>query len=269
MSVKNYLVLKHYTLTDAFFLWTDPESLAETTARYDDMKRILIESANLFLEDLDEIIVTQKTVKHDQYMFKDHMQVIDDLYHDHPCNIMYCDLDTVFIKPTKIFGEYDHFCMLEHQCGIRYYPHGGVPEHLWEIQRSSLANWDETAGPEFGCDPDSPYLWHREQDIFVDMINAVTAEVGIDHHNRNSIVKFWDLIHCVYNEWGNQKTTTDDISIIHYNGTGMQFDPVALADNLLQLAKQEEISKIAELMGNEIYRYRFRYDHNGNMIGKE
>jgi len=267
VAVKNYLILKHYTLTDAFFLWTDPESLAQATSKYDSMKRILIDSAELFLQDLDEIIVTQKTVKHDQYMFKDHMQVIDDLYHDHPCNIMYCDLDTVFIKPTKVFGEYDHFCMLEHQCGIRYYPHGGVPESLWEIQRNGLAQWDETAGPEHGYLPDSPYLWHREQNIFVDMINAVIAEIGIDRGGENSMVKFWNLIHCVYNKWGQNKLDPNAISIVHYNGTGTQFDPVEIAQTLFSLAKQGDTDRIAALMNTRLYSHRIQYDHNGNVIG--
>ena len=69
------------------------------------MEETLVESAHLFVKDLDEIIVDRETVKHDQIMFKHHMRLLDDRFHAESCNILYCDLDVVFTRPFHIFGQ--------------------------------------------------------------------------------------------------------------------------------------------------------------------
>ena len=86
--IKNYLVVKNYELTDAFFLDNNPESLVWAKERYAIMQNLCIQSAQTFLVGLDAIIIDRATFPHDQYMFNHHMQTIHDRYHTEACNIL-------------------------------------------------------------------------------------------------------------------------------------------------------------------------------------
>jgi len=244
MKVKNYLVLKNYNITDQFFVFNQMDKVRE---RYVQMQNIMMESAQLFLKDLDAIIIDRDTVPHDQYMFKHHMQLIDDRYHSEPCNILYCDLDVLFVRPVEIFGKFDQFSMLSHQCGIRYYPHGGVPEEVWEIQRSGMQNWDETLGPENGFHNDDLYKWDREQDIYASMMGHV---MDASDEALEQAEEFSRYIHTVYNDFPEH----DIAAMVHYNGTGQLFDPVDLGHRLLNLAKMGNYQAIRRTLNRELYR---------------
>jgi hypothetical protein len=248
---KNYLVIKNYELTDSFFTACDPETMAKIPGKYAQLQNLCVLSAQKNLVDLDAIIIDRKTVEHDQYMFKDHMQIIDDRYHSENCNILYCDLDVMFVAPTHVFGKFHHFCMLEHQCGIRYYPAGGVPEELWDIQREEMKTWDETLGPRLGADLGSPYVWDREQEIYKKMINRVLDTVGVSNlgEPRRSLEDFWQLIHCVYNPWKEDKQST----MVHYNGTGQQFDAVELGHKMWAMAQGNRRSEIRDMLNQHPY----------------
>jgi hypothetical protein len=253
-KIKNYIVLKNYNLTDGFFVFKNME---ETHNKYMQMEETLVESAHLFVKDLDEIIVDRKTVKHDQIMFKDHMRLLDERFHAESCNILYCDLDVVFTRPIDIFGKYTEFSMLENQCGIRYYPHT-MSEHLWNIQRTLMHEWNEAIGPDQPFWPEGPYNWQREQDIYCELIKDILGDyTGLLNETWAGVVKsgwspkaeqlreFFTNIHCVYNEY-----PTDGFhpGIIHYNGTATAFDPVSTGKQLLNLAKNEDLDGIKALM---------------------
>jgi hypothetical protein len=101
MQIKNYLILKNYYISDSFFLFQKGNRLEEKREEYNRMEEILKESAQRYLKNLDEIIVDRFTVSNDQEMFKHHMFKIMERYNSEPCNILYCDLDVVFIKEGK------------------------------------------------------------------------------------------------------------------------------------------------------------------------
>jgi hypothetical protein len=244
-DIKNYIVLKNYNLTDRFFIY---DNMEEVNNRYKQMEETLVESAHLFVRDLDEIIIDRETVKHDQIMFKHHMQLLDDRFHSEKCNILYCDLDVVFTQPFEIFNRYSEFSMLENQCGIRYYPHT-MSEHLWDIQRTHMQDWDETIGPDQPFWPEGPYNWQREQEIYCELTkNILGRMVGEPREQR--LRAFFDNIHCVYNEYPSDRHP----SIIHYNGSTHNFDPVQTAKNLLDLAKDGKLDVIREMMNGMPYR---------------
>ncbi len=243
-KIKNYIVLKNYNLTDRFFIF---DNMEETHNKYIQMEETLVESAHLFVKDLDEIIVDRKTVKHDQIMFKDHMQLLDDRFHAELCNILYCDLDVVFTRPIDIFGKYTEFSMLENQCGIRYYPHT-MSEHLWDIQRTLMQDWDETIGPDQPHWPEGPYNWQREQDIYCEFTKDILGDYTWSP-KEEQLREFFTNIHCVYNEYPSDYHP----SMIHYNGTTSNFDPVQTAKNLLDLAKDGKLDVIREVMNGEPY----------------
>lgn len=244
-NIKNYIVLKNYNLTDRFFIF---DNMEETHNKYMQMEETLVESAQLFVKDLDEIIVDRKTVKHDQIMFKDHMQLLDDRFHAEPCNILYCDLDVVFTRPIDIFGKYTEFSMLENQCGIRYYPHT-MSEHLWDIQRTLMQDWDETIGPDQPHYPNGPYNWQREQGIYCEFTKDILGDYTWSP-KEEQLREFFTNIHCVYNPYPRNGYHP---GIIHYNGTSANFDPVLTGKQLLNLAKNEDLNGIEALMNRPPY----------------
>ena len=259
--IKNYLVLKNYELTDAFFLDNTPESLVDARERYASMQNLTILSAQKFLVGFDAIIVDRATFPHDQYMFKHHMQTLHDRYHSEACNILYVDLDVIFTGPTDIFGKFHNFSMLQHNCGIRYYPAGGVPQHLWDIQRQGMEQWDETIGPHdvwyHTTEDGSGYQWDREQDIYAEMFQEYIhhdGDIGKSHK------KFQGMIHSLYNEYPADRHPT----MIHYNGTGHQNNPVETAERLWSYAKIGDTDSIRSMMNADRYRnwYHQPNDHD-------
>lgn len=237
MKVKNYLVLKNYNITDLFFLYSDMELVK---SRYQRMQDILIESAKLYLQDCDEIIVDTLTVQNDQQMFKHHMQVIKHRYHSEPCNILYCDLDTVFIKPFEVFNKYDSFSMCNGNCGVRYYPHGGVPDILWAIQDKMSQYWD-TDNTDYRIHVSK---WDYEQFVYNKMLNQALHLGKIEGRHNNPFNNA--LIHNMYNHYAGA-------GLIHCCGTTQQFDSIMLMEQLLGLAKLQKYDDIRELLSQQLY----------------
>lgn len=206
--------------------------------KYTQMQEILIESAKLYLQDLDDIIVDTAVVENDQQMFKHHMQVIYDRYHAEPCNILYCDLDMVIIKPWKIFGEWDKFTMLRTNCGVRYYPHGGMGDDVWQIQIDGMKDWPTADVFDFDIPANNPkYKWDREQDIYQLMSEYTDQYDKFDPYIWNS-----------YNEHKGTEV------ICHCNGTGQQYSTIDLMSNLLSMSKRGEYDQIKTMLNGNPYR---------------
>lgn len=234
MKVKNYLVLKNYMITERFFLYYD---MPLVESRYKRMEEILVESAQLYLQDCDEIIVDRHTVSNDQEMFKHHMQVLMDRYHSEPCNILYCDLDMVFVKPYTIFGEFSTFAMLSGNCGVRYYPHGGVSEEIWNIQKQRSLDWDTSINDQH------EFAWHHEQDIYNEMINHVIFV----ERDGDMTTPFAPNVHNVHN------SPYEGAGLIHCCGTSQRFDSIVLMEELLGLSKLQDHDKIKKLLECDLY----------------
>lgn len=173
--MKNYLVCKNYTITD-HTKWHDDRSNEKNLAdNYTAMEHIMCESAKKYLVGLTDIVVHRGYANHIRDVFKRHFVKIYDLWRSEPCNILYCDLDVVFLKRAHFFNNYDFFAMFnftdppstidDHyglqfdnffNCGIRYYPHN-MSQHIWQIGFDMLNNWD-------------PNRWDCEQVIYNQML---------------------------------------------------------------------------------------------------
>lgn len=210
--MKNILVTKFYTITDRFFVYDDMEKVQH---RYTQARDILLASADKWLQDVDEVIVDTHTVKHDQEMFLHHTQRLEQLYNAEPCNILYCDLDIVFVKPTRVFGVFEDFSMCSGNCGVRYYPAGGVTEQQWQIQREWVSNWKT----EFDTVEEHIHHWQYEQDMY----NVMHQSVMEKHKFINP---FAPLVHNMYN------MPSTDYTMVHCCGTSQQFDSVDLQKTL-------------------------------------
>lgn len=241
--MKNILVVKHYNITDNFFCYSDMSAVAN---HYEKARDIVIESAKKYLHDIDKIIIHRRTVKNDQEMFKDHAELLKELYHSEDCNILYCDLDVVFIKPTRIFGEYEDFSMVENNCGVRYYPAGGMKQHQWDIQKGWVSRWQT----EFDKEEYRIHHWQYEQDMYIDMHKSVMAK----HEYANPFEK---VVHQVYNP------PKDDYTMVHCCGTSQQFDGVKLMTQIYNLSLSERYNEIHDLLSEPMYSHYNKAWHSG------
>lgn len=179
--MSNILVAKNYTVRD-HTKWHDNKSRQATTIKseYDEMEVLMRESAERYIADLDEIVVHTGEADNIRNVFKIHFKEIYDLWKQGH-NILYCDLDVLFINPVEYFGKYNNFTMFNltdppktsdahygiefnwfFNCGIRYYPEN-MDQHVWDLGFSMLENWN-------------PDRWDCEQIVY----NAMMFEQSAD-----------------------------------------------------------------------------------------
>jgi len=135
---------------------------------YDTMFRVSHGSARKFLAgDWEEIVFTDPSPTRVD-MFQANWQRIWDIWHQEPCNILYLDSDTMFLRPTEIFGRFQEFRLFNwtdpknndqfsdyYNAGVRYYPNT-IREEIWNIGKEMAKNW-------------SLDIWDQEQLIFNEM----------------------------------------------------------------------------------------------------
>jgi hypothetical protein len=240
--MKNILVLKHYTLTDNFFCFSDMSAVAK---HYKQAREIAVQSAEKYLLDLDEVIVDQFVMQHDQEMFKHHAELLRKRYQSEDCNILYCDLDIVFIKPTRIFGEYKDFTMCAQNCGVRYYPAGGMTEQQWDVQQKYVSNWKTQFNEDTA---DRIHNWDYEQDMYKAM-RRLTLNPDIADYEQ-PLHPFEKVVHQLYNQ------PQDGYSMVHCYGTSQQFDGVQLMKQLYDLSTQNKYEDIHDLLSKSKYSLR-------------
>jgi hypothetical protein len=173
--MKNYLVAKNYKIVDHTKWYDDRTNELNLVDNYTAMEEILVESAKTNLTGLDEVIVHRGEADNIREVFKIHFREIYDLWRSQECNILYCDLDVLFLKPASYFNQYDFFAMFNFtdppstvdphygltfdryfNCGIRYYPHA-MKQETWDIGFEMLNNWN-------------PDRWDSEQVIYNQML---------------------------------------------------------------------------------------------------
>lgn len=179
--MKNYLVTKNYKITDHTKWYDDRTKETNLVVNYQGMESLLTETAKANLVGLDEVIVHRGEAENIRDVFKIHFKEIYDLWSTKECNILYCDLDVVFLKKALIFNQYDFFAMFnftdpprtvdEHygleferffNCGIRYYPHT-MKQETWDVGFKMLENWN-------------PDRWDSEQVIYNQMLWSQNVE---------------------------------------------------------------------------------------------
>jgi hypothetical protein len=238
--MKNILVAKFYKLTEAFFCYDDMDIIS---SRYEQACNLLVDSAKKYLYGIDKIIINRHTVRHDQEMFLHHAELLKDLYHSGDYNILYCDLDMVFVKPTRIFGKYNDFSMCQGNCGVRYYPAGGMTDQQWQTQAEWVSNWQT----EFSKKDDRIHNWQYEQDMY----NAMH-----DLEKHKFVNPFGPVVHNMYNH------PSEEYSLVHCCGTSQQFDGLELQKELFELSLQGKHSEIHRKLQDPLYSTMIE-DRNG------
>jgi hypothetical protein len=158
--VKNILVAKNYKIADQTKWYNDRSAEHTLSTDYDQMAEIMSQSARHHIRDLDHIVIHTGEATDIREVFKIHFKQIYDLWCAEPCNILYCDLDVIFLKEVEYFNKFNHFSMFnltdptttqdQHygvkfnhyfNCGIRYYPHT-MDQKVWQVGFDMLNNWN-------------------------------------------------------------------------------------------------------------------------------
>lgn len=154
--MKNYLVGAVRPVSTTWGYWKTQEEEAKALQehkKYDDMYRISRASARKFLAgDWQEKKFTAPVLDARLYQIAQ-WYVIKELWHQEPCNILAMGADTLFIKPTEIFGQFDQMRMFNYtdpkshaefpnyfNDDIRYYPASMDPE-VWNIGERAMGQW--------------------------------------------------------------------------------------------------------------------------------
>jgi hypothetical protein len=146
--MKNILVLKYYKLKN-YDLGTKIED-------YNQMKEWCVETAKKNIMGLDDIVVHDTVVQDIQDAFRQHFYDLYDLWKTQKFNILYSDLDVLFIRKLDWFNISKKFILYNGgNSGIRYHGHD-MDEKLWQHAFKLAKKWDGLK-------------WHFEQDIYKDM----------------------------------------------------------------------------------------------------
>ena len=243
----NILVSKFYTVSDHSKWYNDRSSEENLEQNYEAMKDILIESAKRHLIDLDDVIIHTDIVKDIRHGFVKHFEEIYELWKQGH-NILYCDLDVVFTKPIRVFGEFSDFMMFNHtdprstthdkwnlrfgdffNCGVRYYPQS-MEQSVWDIGIARMKNFDYER-------------WDSEQVVYNEMMWSQTRTVGEDDTKTKTInsVEHYHNPHFAYqllnypptpqlDEWNG--CALKDAAIVHVHGSRGSADRLAIMHEL-------------------------------------
>lgn len=160
-----------------------------TRAAYDKMFAISKASARKFLVGpFEEIVITDPAPTRVE-MFKQNWQRVWDLWHKEPCNILYLDSDTMFMRDTQIFGQFEEFRLFNwtdpksnneflnyYNAGVRYYP-STMSNTTWAVGGAEADRWNLK-------------IWDQEQIIF----NRMFWSQAIPFHDRHRPELNWQAI---------------------------------------------------------------------------
>lgn len=199
------------------------EPCADTASRsaYDQMFHISLASAKKFLQGEWTPVVFTDTADSRVSMFKDNWKRIWDIWHQESCNILYLDSDTMFIKPTEIFGRFQEFRLFNwtdpksndqfkdyFNAGVRYYS-SDMSQDIWRIGKDMAQHWNLD-------------IWDQEQLIF----NQMFWQQSIPEHDRRHPELNWQgmwmtipdpRIQPAQEQWN--ELALKDAHIIHVHGT--------------------------------------------------
>ena len=115
--MKNYLVGAVRPVSTTWGYWKTQEEEAkalEGHKKYEDMYKISRASACKFLQgEWEEVKFTAPVLDARLYQIAQ-WYCIKELWHREPCNILAMGADTLFIKPTEIFGRYNTMRMFNY-----------------------------------------------------------------------------------------------------------------------------------------------------------
>lgn len=215
----NILVCKNYTITDHSKWYNDRSDESNLENNYTAMEELCVASAKQYIKDLDEVKVFRGNADNIRDVFKINFYEIYELWKEGH-NILYADLDVLFMKKVQYFDQFDKFSMFnltdptstkdefynvefEHffNCGIRYYPKD-MNQSVWDLGIEMVENWN-------------PDRWDSEQVIYNAMMFAQDIKLG-------DVLKPWlayQMLTGSERDYTHNKINLTDARAIHLHGS--------------------------------------------------
>jgi len=108
-NVKNYVVCAHRKIKSTKWVWKDTKDEGDIYETYKQMCLHSLSSARHFLEGEWEYILFDEEIESINDAMPLNNDRVYDLWHREPCNILWVGPDVQFVKPTKLFGEFNEF----------------------------------------------------------------------------------------------------------------------------------------------------------------
>lgn len=220
MKNKNILVAKNYTVTDHSKWYNNRNSEKNLAENYQHMEQLMVSSASRFVKDLDDVVIHRGTADNIREVFKDHFYVIYDLWKT-GVNILYVDLDVLFVKSFEVFGKFEYFSMFNYtspkktidshynikfdnyfNCGVRYYP-STMSHECWHKGLELMASWN-------------PNRWDSEQIIYNHMMWSQNVSIS-DVHRPELAYQYINNTIPANNRFND--ISINDACAIHFHGT--------------------------------------------------
>lgn len=164
--MKNFLV---GAIRPVAMTWAPGEGHVKNTnwevskSHYEAMYQMSRASAKKFLQgEWQEVLFKSPVLDARMYQIAQ-WYMIKELWFSQPCNILCMGADTLFIKPTEVFGRYDTMRMFnytdpkthpefEHNFNddIRYYPATMDPK-VWEVGEEHMLDWFSHKEADWAC----------------------------------------------------------------------------------------------------------------------
>jgi len=221
----NILVLKNYTLSDHTKWYDDRSNEIDLEKSYTAMEELCVASAKQYIKDLDEVKVFRGNADNIRDVFKINFYEIYELWKEGH-NILYADLDVLFVKDVNYFEQFAKFSMFnlsdpvftsdDHynvqfnhffNCGIRYYPKD-MDQSVWDLGIEMVENWN-------------PDRWDSEQIIY----NAMMFSQDI---KLTDVLKPWLAYQMLAGnaqlDYEHNKINLTDARSIHFHGSRDSYD---------------------------------------------
>jgi hypothetical protein len=164
-NVKNYVVCAHRKIKSTKWVWKDTKDEGNIYETYKQMCLHSLSSARHFLEGEWEYVLFDEEIESINNAMPLNNDRVYELWHKEPCNILWVGPDVQFVKPTKLFGEFNEFRLFNwtdpkswHEPNqynksfdnlfnndLQYYPHD-MNSQLWEMEREMRGAWDNSDG---------------------------------------------------------------------------------------------------------------------------
>jgi len=235
--MKNYVVWTNCEVRDREAKFgIEPCADPAVRADYDRMHQLSLASARHFLRGQWEPIVFTEPAESRVEMFQANWHRLRDLWHSEPCNVLYLDSDTVFVKPTEIFGRWSEYRLFNWTTPSQtdqfaHYFNAAVRYHPVTMSAETWAVGDELA-KDWRLD-----IWDQEQIIFNTMFWSQGLTFEDAHHPEMNWQAPTGTTLPEVAEHGHFNTyPIQHARIIHYHGTRGSSRGQDLAQQLCLLA---------------------------------
>lgn len=215
--MKNYLIKGIHKIGSTQW-WPGSNRSAEGDLHswYSQMNTLSEASFAEYLHGDWEIINLVSEARDVNHVFRQQFKSIYEIWSQEPCNILYCGSDTQMIKPTDVFGRYDHFLMWNYtdpksygpcdhylNADIRYYP-STMRNEVWDFGLKMIDHLD---------------WWNGDQVLYNIMVwcQGLSHEQVIDPTMAYQGFMLPMQSQEYADSWNNSKL--DDAHIIHWAGS--------------------------------------------------